>query len=36
MQDGWEALRKVDENSYDVVVLDIMMPKIDGLEVLQP
>ena len=28
-------MRKVDENSYDVVVLDIMMPKIDGLEVLQ-
>jgi DNA-binding NtrC family response regulator len=34
-QDGWEALRKVDENDYDVVVLDIMMPKVDGLEVLQ-
>jgi DNA-binding NtrC family response regulator len=33
--DGWEALRKIDENSYDIVVLDIMMPKIDGLEVLQ-
>ena len=35
VQDGWEALRKIDENSYDVLVLDIMMPKIDGLEVLQ-
>ena len=35
VQDGWEALRKVDENHYDVIVLDIMMPKIDGLEVLQ-
>ena len=34
-QDGWEALRKVDESPYDVIVLDIMMPKIDGLEVLQ-
>jgi DNA-binding NtrC family response regulator len=34
-QDGWEALRKVDETNYDVIVLDIMMPKIDGLEVLQ-
>jgi DNA-binding NtrC family response regulator len=33
--DGWEALRKIDENSYDILVLDIMMPKIDGLEVLQ-
>lgn len=35
VQDGWEALRKVDETDYDIVVLDIMMPKIDGLEVLQ-
>jgi DNA-binding NtrC family response regulator len=33
--DGWEALRRIDEGGYDVVVLDIMMPKIDGLEVLQ-
>ena len=30
-----EALRTVDETDYDVVILDIMMPKIDGLEVLQ-
>ncbi len=35
VQDGWEALKKVDETEYDVVVLDIMMPRIDGLEVLQ-
>lgn len=35
VQDGWEALRKVDETDYDIVVLDIMMPKIGGLEVLQ-
>ncbi len=33
--DPWEAVRKIDENGYDVLVLDIMMPKIDGLEVLQ-
>ncbi len=32
---GMEALRKVDENEYDLLVLDIMMPGIDGLEVLQ-
>jgi DNA-binding NtrC family response regulator len=32
---GWEALKKVEDNSYDVMVLDIMMPKMDGLEVLQ-
>lgn len=35
VQDGLEALRKVEENPYDVIILDIMMPKIDGLEVLQ-
>src|SRR5450759_240241 len=35
VQDGLEALRKVDETDYDIIVLDIMMPKIDGLEVLQ-
>jgi DNA-binding NtrC family response regulator len=33
--DGWDALRKIDENNYDVLIVDIMMPKIDGLEVLQ-
>ena len=33
--DGWEALRRIDESNYDIVVLDIMMPKIDGMEVLQ-
>jgi len=33
--DGVQALRKVDESEYDLMVLDIMMPGIDGLEVLQ-
>ena len=33
--DGAEALRKIDAAPYDVVVLDIMMPKLDGIEVLQ-
>ncbi len=32
---GTEALRKVEETEYDLMVLDIMMPGIDGLEVLQ-
>jgi DNA-binding NtrC family response regulator len=32
---GWEALQKVEAHPYDVIVLDIMMPKMDGLEVLQ-
>jgi DNA-binding NtrC family response regulator len=35
VQDGFEAIRRVDESPYDIVILDIMMPKIDGLEVLQ-
>src|SRR5450830_1276490 len=33
--DGWEALRKIDDIDYDLIILDIMMPKCDGLEVLQ-
>jgi DNA-binding NtrC family response regulator len=32
---GRDALRLVDDNAYDLVVLDIMMPGLDGLEVLQ-
>ncbi len=31
--DGLEALTKVREERPDVVVLDIMMPKMDGIEV---
>ena len=33
--DGEEALNKVKENHYDMVLLDIMLPKITGLEVCQ-
>jgi heavy metal response regulator len=33
--DGEEALYMVEANDYDLVILDIMLPKIDGLEVLQ-
>lgn len=32
---GFDGLTKIKESSYDVLILDIMMPKIDGLEVLQ-
>ena len=33
-KDGVEALAKVREHSYDVALLDIKMPRMDGLEVL--
>lgn len=33
--DGEEALNMVKENDYDLVVLDVMLPKIDGLGVCQ-
>lgn len=32
---GREALRKVETSSYDVMILDIMMPDMGGLEVLR-
>ena len=35
VQDGLEALKKIDDSHYDVLILDIMMPKMDGLEVLR-
>ena len=35
VQDGRAALRKVEENPYDVMILDVMMPNMDGLEVLR-
>src|SRR5674476_1285768 len=34
-QSGFEALKKVDVTGYDIILLDVMMPKMDGLEVLQ-
>jgi DNA-binding NtrC family response regulator len=34
-QDGFAALRKIEDDGYDVVLLDVMMPKMDGLEVLR-
>lgn len=32
---GEEALRRAEEESPDAVLLDILMPKVDGLEVLK-
>lgn len=33
--DGVEASEFLDENGYDVIVLDIMMPRKDGMQVLK-
>ena len=33
--DGEEALANLSKNTYDAVILDLMMPKIDGLSVLR-
>ena len=32
-RDGEEAMRRFGENSFDLVVLDVMLPRLDGLEV---
>jgi DNA-binding NtrC family response regulator len=34
-RDGLQALERVNENEYDVLILDIKMPKMDGIEVLR-
>ncbi len=33
--DGLEAIQKIQDNQPDMVILDIMMPHIDGLSVLR-
>ena len=33
--DGMEAIEKIKSNEYSVVVLDIMMPKVDGFTVVR-
>lgn len=34
-QDGEEGFSKISQNSYDLILLDIMMPKLDGISVLK-
>lgn len=34
-RDGVEAIERIDEDGYSVIVLDMMMPRIDGFGVLQ-
>lgn len=33
--DGEEALKSINDNIYNMIVLDIMLPKIDGLTILK-
>ena len=33
--DGEEALQKANAAAYDMILLDLMLPKIDGMEVCQ-
>jgi Response regulators consisting of a CheY-like receiver domain and a winged-helix DNA-binding domain len=33
--DGEEAINMIKQNNYDLLVLDLMLPKLDGLEVCQ-
>lgn len=34
-EDGQEALTKIQDNDYDVVLTDIKMPNVDGMELLE-
>ena len=33
--DGTDALKKIGEDNYDIVLLDLKMPGMDGMEVLR-
>jgi DNA-binding response OmpR family regulator len=33
--DGEEGLRRAEDDEYDVIILDLMLPKLDGLSVLK-
>src|SRR5262249_33467196 len=34
-EDGWEALRRIRDDRPDLVVLDMMMPHLDGIAVIK-
>jgi two-component system response regulator (stage 0 sporulation protein F) len=34
-RDGEEAIQRLDEDGYSVILLDMMMPRVDGYGVLQ-
>ena len=34
-RDGFEAIQKLSQNDYGAIVLDLMMPRVDGLGVLR-
>ena len=33
--DGEEAVQKARENQYDIILLDLMLPRLDGMQVCQ-
>ncbi|KPL16007.1 Fis family transcriptional regulator, partial [candidate division WOR_3 bacterium SM1_77] len=35
VEDGYKAIEKVEEEDWDLAIVDLKMPKIDGLEVLK-
>jgi len=35
VKDGFSAIREITEGDYDMVLLDIMLPKFDGIKVLK-
>ncbi len=34
-QDGMEAVKKCRENDYDIILMDVMMPKLDGFSAVK-